>query len=161
MKSFSLLCWKKIAKQIIKPKHLRRMTLLEEVNMMNKGTLMEALNIEFITIEKDLIRAKMPVDERTFQPFKILHGGASVALAETIGSVGSHILLGRDSGKISRGAGINASHLRAVRNGYVIGEARPIHIGKTTHIWDIRITDDKDRLVSIARLTNFILKEDS
>ena len=134
------------------------MTLLEEVNKMNKGTLMEALNIEFITIEKDLIRAKMPVDERTFQPFKILHGGASVALAETIGSVGSHIVLGRDSGKTSRGAGINASHLRAVRSGYVTGEARPIHIGKTTHIWDIKITDDQNRLISIARLTNFILK---
>jgi len=137
------------------------MTLLEEVNKLNKGTLMEALNIEFITIEEDLIRAKMPVDERTFQPFKILHGGASVALAETIGSVGSYIILGRNSGKTSRGAGINASHLRAVRSGYVIGEARPIHIGKTTHIWDIRITDEQDRLVSIARLTNFILKGDS
>lgn len=134
------------------------MTLLEEVNMMNKGTLMEALNIEFITIEKDLIRAKMPVDNRTFQPFKILHGGASVALAETIGSVGSHIILGRNSGKTSRGAGINASHLRAVRNGFVIGEARPVHIGKTTHIWDIKITDKDGKLVSIARLTNFILK---
>jgi len=135
------------------------MTLLEEINMMNKGTLMETLNIEFLTVEADLIRAKMPVDERTIQPFKILHGGASVALAETIGSVGSHIVLGRNSGKISRGAGINASHLRAVRKGYVIGEARPVHLGQTTHIWDIRITDEENRLVSIARLTNFILKE--
>lgn len=135
------------------------MTLLEEINMMNKGTLMETLNIEFLTVEANLIRAKMPVDERTIQPFKILHGGASVALAETIGSVGSHIVLGRNSGKISRGAGINASHLRAVRKGYVIGEARPVHLGQTTHIWDIRITDEENRLVSIARLTNFILKE--
>ena len=135
------------------------MTLLEEINMMNKGTLMETLNIEFLTVEADLIRAKMPVDERTIQPFKILHGGASVALAETIGSVGSHIVLGRNSGKISRGAGINASHLRAVRKGYVIGEARPVHLGQTTHIWDIKITDEENRLVSIARLTNFILKE--
>ncbi len=135
------------------------MNLIEEVNNMSKGTLMEVLNIEFITIEKDIIMAKMPVDERTFQPFKILHGGASLALAETIGSVGSHIVLGRNSGKISRGAGINASHLRAVREGYVIGEARPIHLGKTTHIWDIKIKDDKGRLISIARLTNFILDE--
>ncbi|NOR86978.1 MAG: hotdog fold thioesterase [Bacteroidales bacterium] len=133
------------------------MTLIEEVNMMSKGTLMEILDIEFITVEKDLIRAKMPVNEKTFQPFKILHGGASLALAETIGSVGSHIALGRNSGKTSRGAGINASHLRAVRGGYVIGEARPIHLGKTTHIWDIQIKDDRDRLISIARLTNFIL----
>lgn len=137
------------------------MSLIEEVNKMSKGTLMEVLNIEFITVEKDLIRAKMPVNETTFQPFKILHGGASLALAETIGSVGSHIVLGRDSGKTSRGAGINASHLRAVRSGYVIGEARPIHLGKTTHIWDIKIWDEQERLISIARLTNFILKNES
>jgi len=133
--------------------------ILKEVNGMSKGTLMEVLDIEFITIEDNLIRAKMPVNEKTFQPFKILHGGASLALAETIGSVGSHIILGRNSGKTSRGAGINASHLRAVTGGYVIGEARPIHLGKTTHIWDIKIIDDKDRVISIARLTNFILDE--
>ncbi len=135
------------------------MNLVEEVNKMNKGTLMETLEIEFITVEKDLIRAKMPVNNKTIQPFKILHGGASVALAETLGSVGSHIVLGRNSGKSSRGAGINASHLRAVKKGYVIGEARPIHLGKTTHIWDIKIMDEENRLVSIARLTNFILKD--
>ncbi|NPD46783.1 MULTISPECIES: hotdog fold thioesterase [unclassified Lentimicrobium] len=134
------------------------MSLIDQVNSMSKGTLMEALNIEMITVEKDLIRAKMPVDERTFQPFKILHGGASLALAETIGSVGSHIIIGPNSNKTSRGAGINASHLRAVRSGYVIGEARPIHLGKNTHIWDIKIFDEQERLVSIARLTNFILE---
>jgi len=134
------------------------MDLLKQVNEMSKGTLMEALNIEYISVDKDLIRAKMPVDERTFQPFKLLHGGASLALAETIGSLGSHIVLGPNSTKTTRGAGINASHLRAVRSGYVIGEARPIHLGKNTHIWDIKIFDEKERLVSIARLTNFILE---
>lgn len=134
------------------------MNLLEQVNNLSKGTLMEALAIEFLTIEKDLIRAKMPVDERTLQPFKLLHGGASLALAETLGSVGSHIVLGPDSNKTSRGAGINASHLRAVRNGFVIGEARPLHLGKNTHIWDIKIFDNEERLVSIARLTNFIME---
>lgn len=134
------------------------MDLLKQVNEMSKGTLMEALNIEYLSVDKDLIRAKMPVDERTFQPFKLLHGGASLALAETIGSLGSHIVLGPHSTKTSRGAGINASHLRAVRNGFVIGEARPIHLGKNTHIWDIKIFDDRERLVSIARLTNFILE---
>jgi len=137
------------------------MNILEEVNKISKGTLMETLDIEFITIEKDLIKAKMPVDERTFQPFKILHGGASLALAETIGSVGSYIVLGPDSGKTSRGAGINASHLRAVKSGYVTGEARPIHLGQTTHIWDIKIYDEQNRLISIARLTNFILDNPS
>lgn len=137
------------------------MSILEQVNKMSKGTLMEALDIEFISIEEDLIRAKMPVDKRTLQPFKLLHGGASLALAETIGSVGSHIVLGPDSKKTSRGAGINASHLRAVRSGYVIGEARPIHLGKNTHIWDIKIFDEEERLVSIARLTNFILDSNS
>jgi len=134
------------------------MDILKQVNETSKGTLMEALNIEYIHVDKDLIRAKMPVDERTLQPFKLLHGGASLALAETIGSLGSHIVLGPHSSKTSRGAGINASHLRAVRSGYVIGEARPIHLGKNTHIWDIKVFDDQDRLVSIARLTNFILE---
>ncbi|OYT15478.1 MAG: esterase [Bacteroidetes bacterium 4572_77] len=135
------------------------MDLLQEVNSMNKGTLMETLGMEFIRIEENLIVAKMPVNEKTIQPFKILHGGASAALAETVGSVGSYIVLGRNSGMASRGASINASHLRAVRSGFVVAEARPIHIGKTTHIWDIKIMDDQKRLVSIARLTNFIFKE--
>lgn len=135
------------------------MNLVEEVNKMSKGTLMEHLDIVFTKVEKDLIVASMPVNETTFQPFKILHGGASLALAETIGSVGSHIVLGPDSGKMSRGAGINASHLKAVRSGIVTGEARPIHLGKTTHIWDIQIFDEKRNLISIARLTNFILNQ--
>ena len=135
------------------------MNILEEVNKMSKGTLMEHLNIKFTHVEKDRIVATMPVDERTFQPFKILHGGASLALAETIGSVGSHILLGPNSGKTSRGAGINASHLKAVKSGLVTGEARPIHVGKTTHIWDIQIFDEEENLISIARLTNFILEQ--
>jgi 1,4-dihydroxy-2-naphthoyl-CoA hydrolase len=137
------------------------MNLVEEVNKFNKGTLMETLNIEFVSIDADLIVATMPVDERTFQPFKILHGGASLALAETIGSVGSHIVLGPNSSKTSRGAGINASHLRAVTSGIVTGEARPIHLGKTTHIWDIQIFDEERRLISIARLTNFILDKNA
>lgn len=135
------------------------MNLVEEVNKMSKGTLMERLDIVFTKVEKELIEATMPVDDRTFQPFKILHGGASLALAETIGSVGSHIILGQDSGKTSRGAGINASHLKAVRGGKVRGEARPIHIGKTTHIWDIQIFDEENNLISIARLTNFIIDQ--
>lgn len=135
------------------------MNLIEEVNKMSKGTLMEHLDIVFTKVEKDLIEATMPVDERSFQPFKILHGGASLALAETIGSVGSHILLGPNTTKTSRGAGINASHLKAVRSGKVRGEARPIHVGKTTHIWDIQIFDENENLISIARLTNFIIDQ--
>lgn len=135
------------------------MNLAEEINKMSKGTLMEHLDIVFTKVNKDLIEATMPVDERTFQPFRILHGGASLALAETIGSVGSHVLLGADSGKTSRGAGINASHLKAVKNGMVRGVAKPIHVGKTTHIWDIQIFDEEDQLISIARLTNFILDQ--
>lgn len=135
------------------------MNLIEEVNKMSKGTLMEHLDIVFTKVETDHIIATMPVNETTFQPFKILHGGASLALAETIGSVGSQIVLGSDSGKMSRGAGINASHLKAVRKGIVSGEARPIHLGKTTHIWDIKIFDEDRNLISIARLTNFILNQ--
>jgi 1,4-dihydroxy-2-naphthoyl-CoA hydrolase len=135
------------------------MSLIEEINTMSKNTLMEHLNIVFTKVENNLIEATMPVDERTFQPFKILHGGASLALAETIGSVGSHILLGKDSNKTSRGASLTANHIKAVRKGLVTGKAVPIHVGKTTHIWDIKIYDSDENLISIARLTNFIISK--
>ncbi len=98
----------------------------------------------------------MLVDERTRQPFGILHGGASVALAETIGSIGSAVLMADKNVEV-RGAGITANHVKAVKSGWVFGEARTIHVGKNTHIWDIKITDEEGDLVSTSRLTNFII----
>ena len=129
---------------------------LEQMNETSKGTMMEVLGIEYLIVESGYIKAKMPVDGRTRQPFGILHGGASVALAETIGSIGSAVLMA-DKNVDVRGAGISANHVKAVKSGWVFGEARAIHIGKNTHIWDIQIKDEAGDLVSTARLTNFIL----
>jgi len=129
---------------------------LEQMNETSKGTLIEVLGIEYLIVEPGYIKAKMPVDERTRQPYGILHGGASVALAETIGSIGSAVIMAGKNADV-RGAGISANHVKAVKSGWVFGEARTIHVGKNTHIWDIQIKDEEGDLVSTARLTNFIL----
>jgi 1,4-dihydroxy-2-naphthoyl-CoA hydrolase len=129
---------------------------LDQMNETSKGTMMEVLGIEYLIVEPGYIKAKMPVDKRTRQPFGILHGGASVALAETIGSIGSAVLMADKNVEV-RGAGITANHIKAVKSGWVFGEARTIHVGKNTHIWDIQIKDEAGDLVSTARLTNFIL----
>lgn len=129
---------------------------IEQMNETSKGTMIEVLGIEYLVVEPNFIKAKMPVDERTRQPYGILHGGASVALAETIGSIGSAILVIGKNADV-RGAGISANHVKAVRDGWVFAEARTIHVGKNTHIWDIQITDQTGDLVSTARLSNFIL----
>ena len=114
------------------------------------------LGIEFLEIGPDFLRARMPVDGRTHQPFGILHGGASVALAETVGSMAAAFVVDR-SKKRCVGQEINANHIRAVSNGFVIGTAKPVHLGRRSHVWEIRITDEQDRLVCISRLTMFVL----
>ncbi len=131
---------------------------LEDMNKTSKGTMMEVLGIEYLVVEPGYIKAKMPVDERTHQPYGILHGGASVALAETIGSIGSAVIMAGKNVDV-RGASITANHVKAVKSGWVFGEARTIHVGKNTHIWDIQIKDEAGDLVSTARLTNFILSK--
>jgi 1,4-dihydroxy-2-naphthoyl-CoA hydrolase len=133
---------------------------LADLNNVGNNTMSKHLGIEVVEIGSDFIKAKMPVDERTKQPYGILHGGASVALAETIGSYGSHLIV--DSSKfLSLGLEINANHVRKVGEGYVTGTAKPIHIGKTTHVWGIEIVDDKGQLICICRLTvAIILKKD-
>ncbi len=114
------------------------------------------IGIEFTEIGDDFIRARMPVDDRTRQPFGILHGGASVALAETLGSTGAGLVIDRTK---YRGVGqeINANHVRAIKEGFVIGTARPLHLGRRSHVWEIRIADEQDRLVCISRITMAIL----
>ena len=102
----------------------------------------------------------MPVDERTRQPFGILHGGASVALAETLGSTGAGLVVDRKKYRCV-GQEINANHVRAVSDGWVIGTARPVHIGRRSHVWEIRITDEQERLVCISRITMFVLEHES
>ncbi|MBD2752895.1 hotdog fold thioesterase [Spirosoma validum] len=111
------------------------------------------LGIEFIEAGEGYLIARMPVDKRTHQPFGILHGGASVVLAETLGSVASWMLLDNPDTQRAVGLEINANHIRSVRSGWVYGRCTPIHVGRTTHVWDIRITDEQEKLVCVSRLT--------
>ena len=130
----------------------------EQLNLRGTQTMVSHLGIEFTEVGEDYLKARMPVDGRTIQPFGLLHGGASTALAESMGSVAASLTLDLTR-KIPVGMEINANHLRPVQAGsdeeprYVYGVTRPIHIGSTTQVWDIRITDDQDRLVCISRLT--------
>ncbi len=98
----------------------------------------------------------MPVDNRTVQPFRILHGGASVALAETLGSIAAQMNIDQQN-LVAVGLDINANHIRSVRNGFVYGETTPVHIGRSTHVWEIKITNEDDKLVCISRLTVSII----
>ena len=124
----------------------------------NVGTLNEALGIRILQLGEDYIRASMPVDARTRQPFGLLHGGASVSLAETLGSLGAWMCVPPGGGNVV-GIEINANHLRAVREGEVIGTGRPLHIGRSTQVWEVRITDPQERLVCISRITLAVVPE--
>jgi uncharacterized protein (TIGR00369 family) len=125
---------------------------IEELRERARGTLVEHIGIEYIAIEEDALQARMPVDHRTVQPAGILHGGASVVLAETLGSVAANWCLDPQK-RMAVGMEINANHVRPVSEGYVIGRVRPLHIGHSTQIWQIHIKDDKDRLVCVSRIT--------
>ncbi|WP_291911216.1 hotdog fold thioesterase [Chitinophaga sp. CB10] len=129
---------------------------LDQLNEMGAGTMAACLGMEFTEIGPDYLKMMMPVDQRTVQPYGLLHGGASAALAETIGSVGSGLIIDPEK-SICVGMEINANHIRGVRSGYVHATAKPLHIGASSHVWDIRITDDQHRLVCVSRLTVSIL----
>lgn len=122
-------------------------------NALNANTLGETLGIEFTEISDDCIIARMPVDHRTVQPYRLLHGGASVALAETLGSVASTLCIEDLSKKMAVGVEINANHLRSARSGFVYGKVTPIRVGRTMHVWNIEIRDEQERLVCVSRLT--------
>ncbi len=125
---------------------------------LNAANMASALGMQFIELGADYLKMSMPVDERTKQPYGLLHGGASCALAETVGSVASALVI--DTGKqICVGLEINANHLRAVRNGLVIATATRLHLGSSTHVWDIKIYDEGKKLVCISRLTVAILQK--
>lgn len=129
---------------------------LEMLNEMSRNTMMEHLGIEITRLADSFIEARMPVDHRTHQPYGLLHGGASVVLAETLGSVASHCTLS-DSNKYCVGLEINANHLRSVKSGYVYGVAKPIHLGNRTQVWEIRISNEQQELVCISRITMAIV----
>jgi 1,4-dihydroxy-2-naphthoyl-CoA hydrolase len=125
---------------------------LEKANAYNANTLLGALGIVFTRIENGYIEATMPVDQRTQQPFGLLHGGASAALAETLASYGSYILVEKDGG-MAVGVELNINHIKAKRSGLVTGKAKIIHQGKSLHVWNIEVTDEEGKLIATSRLT--------
>jgi len=133
---------------------------LDSLHSFSKNTISQHLGIEFIEIGIDYIVAKMPVDHRTHQPFGILHGGASVVLAETLGSIASFLCLKDSKKQLAVGLEINANHIRSVKEGFVYGKVTPIHVGRSTHIWEIKITNEDSKLVCVSRLTVAIIDAD-
>ncbi len=131
---------------------------LEKIQPVGKETMSEYLGIEWTEIGSDFLKARMPVDHRTKQPFDLLHGGASCVLAETLGSFASYLILD-PAAFYCVGIEINANHIRSARHGFVYGVCSPLHIGSSTHVWDIRITNEEEKLVCISRLTVAIMKK--
>ena len=129
---------------------------ISEAQLRGENSLVGHLGIEYLDLTPGHIVARMPVDHRTMQPFGRLHGGASMALAETIGSLGSYLLV-KEEGKLAVGIEINANHVRAARSGWVTGTGKIVHQGKTTHVWEILIEDDEHQLVCISRFTVAII----
>ncbi len=130
---------------------------VSQIQEISKNTMVEHLGIEFEELGDNFLTAKMPVDHRTHQPMGLLHGGASVALAETLGSVASSLLVDLNEYH-PVGLEINANHIKSARSGFVYGKTTPIHLGKKTHVWDIKITNENNELVCISRLTVAIIK---
>lgn len=129
---------------------------LINLNNLNKNTLMETLEIEFVDVGEDFVIARMPVNSKVYQPYGILHGGATAALAETVGSCASALFVDTKT-KIVKGIELSINHLKSKKKGFVFGVAKPIHMGRTTHLWEIKILDEADNLISICKLTNIVL----
>lgn len=129
---------------------------VSQLNEFSKGCMVEHVGIEFTEIGTDYLKAKMPVDDRTRQPLGLLHGGASVVLAETMGSVAASLLL-NPAAQYAVGLEINANHIKSAKSGFVHGHCSPIHVGKGTHVWSIEIKNDANELVCISRITMAIL----
>lgn len=130
---------------------------LDDLKHLGTKNMGDHLGMEWTEVGPDYLKLRMPVDDRTKQPYGLLHGGASVALAETAGSVASHFVV--DNKRfMCVGLEINANHLRGVRSGFVTATCTPFHIGASTHVWDIKIHDDREKLVCISRLTVAVLK---
>jgi len=130
----------------------RTQTSVEQLHQFSRETLADTIGIRVTEIGPDFLRATMPVNPRVHQPMGVLHGGASVALAETVGSVAAMLCVDRDK-YVCLGQEINANHLRPISAGIVTATARPFHIGKRSHVWSIEIRDEQDRLVCVSRLT--------
>jgi len=130
---------------------------LEELNAGRSGTILEHIGVEFTQIGDDFVRGIMPVDGRTRQPYGLLHGGASVALAESLGSTGATMCIDTQQYQCV-GQEINANHVRPARSGFFTGTARPVHLGGRAHVWSIEITNEAGKLVCISRLTVAVIR---
>ena len=130
--------------------------IISMCNEMSKNTLMATLEMEFIDAGEDFLTAKMPVNPRVHQPMGLLHGGASVALAESVGSAASMIFVNPEKQEV-RGIEISANHLRSKREGIIFGTARIVHKGRSIHLWEIKIVDEEGKLISLCKLSNMIL----
>jgi uncharacterized protein (TIGR00369 family) len=129
---------------------------LDILNGYNKNTLMETLQIEFVEVGDDFLTAKMPINSKVHQPYGILHGGATAALAETVGSSASALFL-NDANKIVKGIELSINHLKSKKEGEVFATAKAIHKGRTTHLWEVKIVDEDNNLISLCKITNIIL----
>ena len=123
-------------------------------------TMLGHIGIEFTEVGDDYVSARMPVDQRTHQPAGLLHGGASVTLAETLGSTGAFLCVDPKTSQVV-GLEINANHVRGVKEGWVTGTARPLHRGRTTQLWEIKIVDEAGKLVCVSRITMAVLEKKS
>ena len=132
--------------------------LLEKISKMNQNTMATAIGLELTDIGNDYVCGKIPIDKRTIQPFGFLHGGASVALAETLGSLAGQMQVDPEK-EIVLGIEINANHIKSINEGWVYGKASPIKIGKKIQVWEIQITDEEKKMVCISRLTLAVLKK--
>lgn len=130
--------------------------ILSKINSLNKDTLMETLSIQYTEIGDDYLVATMPVNGKVHQPMGLLHGGATVSLAESVGSMASHLFIDNEKFE-ARGIEIAANHVKSKREGVVTATAKIVHKGKMTHLWEIKVVDEEGRLISICKLTNIIL----
>ena len=128
--------------------------ILVAANSVNKNTLMETLSIKFIDVGEDFLKAKMPINKTVYQPDGVLHGGATAALAESVGSAAVFIL-NKDPNILVRGIEISCNHLKSAKSGFVYAIAKPVHNGRNIQLWEIRVTDDNDDLISLCKLTTF------
>jgi len=138
--------------------NLNKEKILQQLNAIVPNTLLETLKISYTDVGEDYLTAKMPVNPSVHQPQGILHGGATVALAETVGSTASHLFIDTSIYKV-KGLEISANHLKSKSEGEVFATARPIHKGRTTHLWEIRVEDEEGKLISLCKLTTIVLKK--
>jgi len=131
---------------------------LSDFEWMKEDTMMDALGMNFVEIGDDFVSGTIPIDRRTIQPENTLHGGASIALAETLGSIGSYLIIDPDN-YLCVGESIYANHLRPGIKGLVLGVAKPVRIGRTSHVWDVNLTNDEGKLICVCRMTNAIVRK--